>query len=155
MTIEANLAAKGLVLPQAIGTEYAYTTVSVHGATVYLAGHIAKTDVSHIRNTGAVDSEVRADVATKDAGFCMLQGLASIKAELGGLETLARPLSLMVYVNCAPGFEHISAIADGASDMLISAFGQTAGRHPRSVMGVAMLPRNAPVMIDARFALGE
>lgn len=153
MTIEQNLTSHGIELPTAIATQYAYSPVAINGSTLQLAGHLAKTAVAQIRHQGAVGSSTSLESATEDAGLCVLQGLSSIKQELGSLDRLSHPMHLNVYVAVSHGFTDISPIADGASSMLLKAFGQKHGRHPRSVIGVSVLPRDAPVMIDLSFAL--
>jgi enamine deaminase RidA (YjgF/YER057c/UK114 family) len=60
---------------------------------------------------------------------------------------------MTVYVAAAPGFDGISHVADGASDLLLDLFGAHAGAHPRSVVAVAGLPRNAPVMVELVIAV--
>jgi enamine deaminase RidA (YjgF/YER057c/UK114 family) len=55
-------------------------------------------------------------------------------------------------VNAQDGFDQIPAVINGASDLFVEVFGD-AGRHARTAVGVAALPRNAAVEVDAIFVL--
>jgi enamine deaminase RidA (YjgF/YER057c/UK114 family) len=52
-------------------------------------------------------------------------------------------------VNAAPGFTQIPAVINGCSDMLLNIFGADVGAHARSAVGMAELPFNVPVEIEA------
>jgi enamine deaminase RidA (YjgF/YER057c/UK114 family) len=77
----------------------------------------------------------------------VLQALAQLKAELGDLGRVLRILKVTGYVASAPGFTQQPQIVDAASNVLVVAFGD-AGRHARSAVGVAELPRGVPVEIE-------
>ena len=51
-------------------------------------------------------------------------------------------------VNCAPGFNGTSGVVDGCSDLLVEVFGEAAGKHARSAVGMAELPLDFPVEIE-------
>ncbi len=63
-------------------------------------------------------------------------------------------LQLRCYVACTDEFDGNSRIADHASRVFTTAFGD-AGKHPRSVLGMTRLPQDAPVMIDLQAAIDE
>jgi len=152
-TIEDNLARMGLTLPEHFTTEYDYIPLSIDDGTLYLAGHIAKTGVASVRHQGRVGQQIGLAEAQENAGCCVLQALSAIRAHFGELTRLERLLMLTVYISIDPDFSEMSKVADGASRILISAFGIERGRHPRSVIGVSRLPRNVPVMVDATWRL--
>ena len=52
-------------------------------------------------------------------------------------------------VNAAPGFTQIPEVINGSSDMLLNIFGADVGAHVRSAVGMAELPFNVPVEIEA------
>ena len=58
----------------------------------------------------------------------------------------------IIFVNSADGFTDQPKVANGVSDMMVEIFGE-AGKHARFAVGVASLPRNAAVEVDAVFAL--
>jgi len=66
----------------------------------------------------------------------------------------AGTLTVTVFIACVSDFMEQPVVADGASAMLVQLFGD-AGRHSRSAIGVAALPRGAPVEIEVTVALRE
>ena len=78
----------------------------------------------------------------------MMNILGTLKAELTELSRIARFVKLLVFVNASPDFAEHHVVADGATDLLVKAFGD-AGRPTRSAIGVASLPLNFSVEIEA------
>lgn len=154
-TVESRLAAKGMVLPLAVDTQFSYRPIIVDGAYAYIAGQLAKQPGDILTSPGVVGQDVTLDQACAVARDCALQALAWIKKETGTLETVRRVLRLNGYVHVGPGgFDYMSKIIDSASETLMAAFGPS-GEHVRSVLGMADLPRHASVMIDLTVALHE
>lgn len=151
--IRDRLDALGVTLPEATPTHFAYAPLSVENGVAYLAGQIPKVAPDRIRAAGKVGTDVSLEEAREDAALCIRHALAWLEAHLGDLALVDRPLRLTVYVNASSDFDQISDVADGASAHLIDLFGSEKGVHPRSVIGVSHLPRNAPVMVEAVFAL--
>jgi enamine deaminase RidA (YjgF/YER057c/UK114 family) len=54
------------------------------------------------------------------------------------------------FINAGPGFTDLPKVMNGASDLMVAAFGE-AGRHARSTVGVAELPLGALVEIEGLF----
>ena len=77
-----------------------------------------------------------------------------LHAELGDLDRIERVLTVLGFVACAPGFVQQPAVVDGASRLLADVFG-AAGRHSRSAIGVAALPRGGAVEIEVEVALRD
>ena len=75
-----------------------------------------------------------------------------IKAALGGFDRVKRIVKLGVFVNSAADFTDQPIVANGASELMVALFGD-AGKHARSAVGVAALPRDAAVEVDAIVAL--
>ena len=65
---------------------------------------------------------------------------------------IERVLTVLGFVASAPGFVQQPAVVDGASRLLADVFG-AAGRHSRSAIGVAALPRGGAVEIEVEVAL--
>ena len=63
-----------------------------------------------------------------------------------------RIIKLGVFVNSAPSFTDQAKVANGASDLFETLFGD-AGRHARAAVGVAVLPLGAAVEADAIVAV--
>jgi enamine deaminase RidA (YjgF/YER057c/UK114 family) len=149
--IEARLAALGLRLPKAAAPAFHYLPVTVHERVAYVSGQLPKVD-GEVRLLGKVGDDVSIAEAQEAARICILQALACLKQELGSLERVERVLKLTGFVASAPGFSQQPAVIDAASRLLTEAFGET-GRHARSAVGVAELPRNAPVEIEMIVAI--
>jgi enamine deaminase RidA (YjgF/YER057c/UK114 family) len=88
------------------------------------------------------------------ARWCALNALSVLRAELGTLERVERVLTVLGFVASAPGFVGQPAVVDGASRLLFDVFGD-AGRHSRSAIGVAALPRAGAVEIEVEIALRD
>jgi enamine deaminase RidA (YjgF/YER057c/UK114 family) len=101
---------------------------------------------------GTVGHDVSLEEAQECARLCALNVLGVIKHELGGLERVRQVLRITGYVSCIPGFEGLPAVMDAASAVFIEHLGEQ-GRHARSAIGVAALPRNSPVEIEVTVAL--
>jgi enamine deaminase RidA (YjgF/YER057c/UK114 family) len=52
-------------------------------------------------------------------------------------------------VNSADGFGDQPRVINGFSDLIVEVFGEAAGKHARSAVGMAALPGNAPVEVEA------
>lgn len=90
-----------------------------------------------------------ADAARAEAEVAALRVLAVLDAAIGGdLGRLRRVLRVGVFIAAAPGFAQHSAVADGASDLVVAALGER-GRHARAAVGVASLPAGAAVEVEA------
>ena len=80
--------------------------------------------------------------------------LATLNAELGGLDRIQRIVKVFGMVNCAPGFNQTPAVINGASDLLVEIFGDL-GRHTRSAVGMAELPFDIAVEIELTARIGD
>ncbi len=86
------------------------------------------------------------------AEVCALNALAVLEEALGSLDRVERVLTVTGYVSSTPDFHEQPAVIDGASRILHEVFGD-AGRHTRSAIGVASLPRGGAVEIEVVVAL--
>ena len=115
------------------------------GNLVFTAGQVPFVD-GKLAATGKVGAAVSADDAKGIAGICALNALAAIDA-LVGIDAVLGVVKVVVFVASAQGFGGQPGVANGASDLLFSIFGE-AGRHARSAVGVAELPLDAPVEVE-------
>ena len=136
----------GLELPEAKPPAFQYVPVTVHGGVAYVSGQLPWIG-GEIKDTGKVGAGVTVEQAREAARVCVLQALACLDQALGGLERVERVLKVTGFVASAPGFNQQPAVIDAASELLVEVFGQ-AGRHARSAVGVAELPRDTPVEIE-------
>ena len=144
--IDQRLAELGLVLPDAAAPSFNYVPVRLPAGIAYVAGQLPKVD-GEVRVHGKVGGAVSLETARGEARICILQGLACLKQALGSLDRIEAILKVTGFVASAPGFNDQPKVLDAASDLLGQIFGE-AGRHARSAVGVAELPRDAAVEIE-------
>lgn len=145
MTFEERFAALGLTLPQPSTPGGTYVPAKRVGEMLYLAGVISINESGVI--TGKVGREGGIPEGYAAAKACALAQLASLRRELGTLDSVVEIISVNGYVNCLEGFAESPQVINGASDLLVEVFGD-AGRHVRAAVGVSGLPRNAMVEIQ-------
>ncbi len=145
-TVESRLAAAGLTLPEATTPLAAYVPAVLSGRYVYTSGQLPVVDGELIA-TGKVGVEIDPEQAAELAARCALNAIAAIKSVIGDLDKVVRVVKVVGFVASDPEFSGQPAVMNGASNLLLEAFGD-AGRHARSAVGVAVLPRNAPVEVE-------
>lgn len=144
--IRQRLKDLGIGLPEPRPPAFQYVPVAVHRGVAYVSGQLPWVG-DRIEHAGKVDAEVTVERAREAARACALQGLSSLEQALGGLERVERVLKVTGFVASSPGFVLQPQVIDAASELLVELFGP-AGRHARSAVGVAELPRRAPVEIE-------
>lgn len=148
---EKRLAALGLTLPEAPSPLANYVPFHLHNGTLYISGQLPRlADGAFV--TGKLGSSVSAEAGQEAAKLACLNILAQAKAALGSLDRIKGVLRLTVFVNATPDFTSHPQVANGASDLMFAAL-QDAGRHTRVAVGVASLPVDAAVEIDAVLAV--
>jgi enamine deaminase RidA (YjgF/YER057c/UK114 family) len=158
MRTEARLAELGLVLPRAMqtpaGTRLPFSSVRVRGNRAFIAGHgPLNPDGSLAGPFGKVPTDVSPEQAYQSARLVGLAILASLQRELGDLDRIAAWLRVFGMVNSAPDFAAQPGVINGCSDLLLEVFGPDVGQHTRSAVGLAALPFNIPVEIEAEVEL--
>jgi enamine deaminase RidA (YjgF/YER057c/UK114 family) len=149
---EKNLAALGLTLPPTPPPGGNYVSTKRVGSIVYLAGVVSSGSDGVI--TGVAGADRTIDEGYAAARACALTQLAVLRRDVGTLDSIAEVLTVNGYVNAAPGFADSPAVINGASDLLVSVFGE-AGRHVRAAVGVSALPRNALVELQMTVRVKE
>ena len=152
MSLTRRLADLGLVLPETATPGARYAAVVVHDNVAWVSGQLPR-EGDRVVVAGKLGRDVDVPAAQAGARIAMLRALAALRDELGGLDRVRQILKLTVYVNSTDGFLDHSAVADGASTLIYDLFGPELGRHARTSVGVAQLPRNGCVEIDLVAAL--
>ena len=160
MKIEARLQALGLVLPESMkapsGVKLPFANVRVRGNRAYIAGHgPLMPDGSLAKPLGKVGAEVSEQEAYQSARLVTLAILASLKRELGDLDRVSAWLRVFGMVNTAPGFNRQPAVINGFSDLILELYGPEIGQHARSAVGMAALPFDIPVEIEAEVEISS
>ncbi len=102
--------------------------------------------------TGKLGGEVNIPTGQQAARYCMINILAQAKAAIGQLDAISKLIRLGGFIASTPEFTQQAIVMNGASDLAIEAFGNK-GRHARSAFGVASLPMDACIEIEAWFEL--
>ncbi len=148
--ISEKLKELGIVVPAAVTPAFQYVPVTIHERLAFVSGQLPRDGESIV--TGKLGGDVELQRGRQAARLCILQALACLTQALGSLDRIERVLKITGFVASAPGFNEQPKVIDAASELLAQVFGE-AGRHARSAVGVAELPRNAAVEIELIVAL--
>ena len=154
MKIEDRLAELGFILPEPLalppGARLPFPWVRVRGKRAFISGHGPQgPDGSLAGPFGKVGAEVSAEQAYEAARMIALSMLGRLKRQLGDLDRVTAWLRVFGMVNCTPDFSKQPAVINGFSDLILAVYGEEAGTHARSAVGMASLPFNIPVEIEA------
>ena len=151
-SIDQRLAELGLELPGPYPPHDPLDAVIVHAGAARTSGQLPRDHDGQLVHPGTLGVDLSVDQGAEAARWCALNALSVLRAELGSLDRIDRCLTLLGFVACAPDFSQQPAVVDGASRLLADLFG-AAGRHTRSAIGVAALPRGGAVEIELAVAL--
>jgi enamine deaminase RidA (YjgF/YER057c/UK114 family) len=150
--VRARLAALGLSLHGPHLPHDPLDAVVVHGGVARTSGQLPRVDGA-LTCLGTLGRTVTVEEGAAAAAVCALNALAVLESALGTLDRVERVLTVTGYVASAPDFHRQPDVVDGASAVLYDIFGE-AGRHTRSAIGVAALPRGGAVEIELTVAVG-
>jgi enamine deaminase RidA (YjgF/YER057c/UK114 family) len=145
-TPEARLAELGLTVPDVPKPVASYVPAVRTGNHVYTSGQLPMRD-GQLGFTGKVGGEVSPEDASAAARQCALNAIAAVKSIVGDLSRVVRVVKAVVFVASTPDFTGQPQVANGASELLGTAFGDV-GQHARSAVGVSVLPLDAPVEVE-------
>ncbi|MFC9552843.1 RidA family protein [Rhodococcus sp. NPDC056960] len=128
-----------------------YVPAVVHDGIAYSAGMTPRRD-GVLTVAGVVGRDLDLPQAREAAGLAARNAMAAVAAAVGGTAAISRCLRMTVFVACTRDFRDLSAVADGASDVLVESLGQDA-LPVRSAIGVYALPSGAPVEIELTVAV--
>jgi len=146
-TVDAKLASLGITLPTPVAPVANYVPTVISGNLLWVSGQISVT-ADGKRLTGKLGDDVDIDAGYAAARACGINLIAQIKAALGDLDRVKRVVKLVGFVNSVPDFSDQPKVVNGASDLFAEVFGD-AGRHARSAVGVAALPFDVSVEVEA------
>ncbi|MFA6312472.1 MAG: RidA family protein [Sterolibacterium sp.] len=152
--VEDRLATLGLVLPEPIqmppGFVAPFQFVRVVATRAYISGHCALNgDGSVAEPLGKLGRELTVAQGYTAARLTGLAILASLKRTLGDLDAVIAWTRVFGMVNSASGFDQQPMVINGFSELILELYGPHIGAHARSAVGMAELPFNIPVEIEA------
>src|SRR6201987_1775819 len=151
-TVQQELAAQGNVLhsppPRTPVANYGGFVRS--GNLLVVSGQVCVDPQGKLIAKGKLGGSVTVEQGNAAARGCAINLLAQLKAALGDLDKVVRVVRLGGFVNFAPDFVDGPKVLNGASDLMVAAFGEK-GRHARTTVGVASLPADASVEVEGLF----
>jgi enamine deaminase RidA (YjgF/YER057c/UK114 family) len=154
MTAEENLRNLAILLPVPGAPVANYLPVVISGPLLFVSGQLAfgpngQLDPAH---SGKLGADISLAAGQAAARLCVINVLAQARAAIGDLDKISRCIRLGGFINAAPGFINLAVVMNGASDFMVEIFGER-GRHARSTIGVAELPLNSAVEVEALFEI--
>jgi enamine deaminase RidA (YjgF/YER057c/UK114 family) len=154
MPIDQRLRELGLTLPEPFktpaGVRYPFSWIRVRRNRAYVSGHLPLApDGSLAEPRGKVGAELTLEQGATAARLVGLSMLSSLQRELGSLDRITAWLRVFGMVNVAPGFAQIPEVVNGFSNLIVEVFGTERGNHSRSAVGVANLPFDVAVEVEA------
>ena len=146
MSYEQRLKQLGLELPAPPKPVANYVPVVRTGDLLFLSGVLPSRD-GRLVMTGKLGEDLTVEQGVEAARVAVLNGLSIIRCEVGSLDHVKQIVKMVGYIASAPGFTDQPQVLNGASDLLVSLFGDS-GRHARVAVGAAELPRCAPVELE-------
>jgi enamine deaminase RidA (YjgF/YER057c/UK114 family) len=146
-SIEKRLLELGVELPPPAKALANYVPTMRAGQFIFTAGQLPFKD-GKLMAMGVLGRELGTEAGKLAAKWCAVNVLAAIRNSLGGFDQLRRIVKITVFVASTQEYTEQHLVANGASDFLVAALGER-GEHARSAVGVAVLPMNAPVEIEA------
>jgi enamine deaminase RidA (YjgF/YER057c/UK114 family) len=151
-SVESKLAALNLTLPPASTPAGNYVPYVVSGNLVFISGQIPMIDGKPAMQ-GVVGADFSVEQAAQAAQLCGLSLIAHLRNACNGdLSRVVRCVKLTGFVQCVAGFTEQPAVINGASDLMVAAFGDK-GRHARAAVGCNALPRGVATEVEGVFEI--
>ena len=148
--IEQKLASLGINLHEAPSPVANYVGFVRTGNLLFVSGQVCFDPKGALIAKGKLGAGVTIEQGQAAARGCGINLLAQVKAALGDLEKVTRVVRLGGFINSDPAFLDGPKVMNGASDLMVSLFGDK-GRHARTTVGVAVLPLDAAVEVEGLF----
>ena len=149
-TVEKKLADLGIMLGTPAAPVANYVGFVRTGNLLVVSGQLCFDGEGKLVATGKLGDSVTVEDGQKAARAAAVAVLAQIKVALGDLDKVLRVVRLGGFINSTPDFLESPKVMNGASDLMVTAFGDR-GRHARTTIGVASLPLDAAVEVEGMF----
>jgi enamine deaminase RidA (YjgF/YER057c/UK114 family) len=152
MSVAAKLQELGITLPTPVAPVANYVPAVRTGNLLVISGQLCMGADGKLapEHKGKLGAEVSAEIGYAAARLCAINVLAQAQAAVGSLEKITRCVRLGGFMNAVPTYAALPAVMNGASDLMVAVLGDK-GRHARSTIGVAELPMDAVVEVEAMF----
>src|SRR3954447_24097964 len=149
-TVEKKLADLGISLGTPAAPVANYVGFVRTGNLLVVSGQLCFDAEGKLVAAGKLGGSVSIEDGQKAARACAINLLPQIKVALGDLDKVQRVVRLGGFINATPDFLETPKVMNGASDLMVTAFGDK-GRHARTTIGVAVLPMDAAVEVEGMF----
>jgi enamine deaminase RidA (YjgF/YER057c/UK114 family) len=150
--VDAKLAELGVALPAPAAPVANYVAFVRTGNLLVISGQLCLSANGKLADAhkGKLGAEVSPEAGREAARLCAVNVLAQLKAAIGDLDRVVRCVRLGGFINAVPSFAGLAGVMNGASDLIVAVLGDK-GRHARTTVGVAELPLDAAVEVEAIF----
>jgi len=152
MTADENIEKLKIKLPEAKAPVGNYVATKISGKMLFISGQISIDENGNLIK-GKVGKDLDTNTAYNAAKRCALSIIAQAKKACGDdLSKIKSCVKLTGFVNSSNDFTDQPKVINGASDLIVSVFGD-AGMHTRAAVSTNSLPLGVSVEIDAIFEL--
>ena len=150
--IDARLADLGIALATPLTPSANYVPYVITGGLVHVSGQVARVEGGQ-RRIGRLGAALPLSEGQAAGRLVALNLLAQLRVACDGdLDRVDRVVKLLVFVNAAPDFGEHALVANSVSDIMVDVFGD-AGRHARSAVGCASLPKGVAMEAEGVFQI--
>jgi enamine deaminase RidA (YjgF/YER057c/UK114 family) len=148
--IEERMMQHNIELPNPSSPGANYVPFVRSGNLVFITGQLSQWNGER-RFIGKLGREFGVEEGQQAARLCALNLVAHLRTAVeGDLDRVTRCVRIAGFVNSEPSFTAQSQVMNGASDVIVEIFGEV-GRHARMAVGVAALPYDVAVEVEAIF----
>jgi len=152
MNAEQNIKKLKIKLPEAKAPVGNYVATKISGKTLFISGQISIDENGQLIK-GKVGKDLDTEAGYNAASRCALSIIAQVqKACDNDLSKIKSCIKLTGFVNSTEDFTEQPKVINGASDMIVSVFGDS-GMHTRAAVSTNSLPLGVSVEVDAIFEL--
>ena len=152
MTAEEKIKKLNIKLPEAKAPVGNYVATKITGKMLFISGQISIDENGQLIK-GKIGSDLNIDSGYEAAKRCALSIVAQVKNVCDGdLSKIKSCIKLTGFVNSTDNFTDQPKVINGASDLIVSIFGES-GMHTRAAVSTNSLPLGVSVEVDAIFEL--
>tara|TARA_B100000795_G_C22706928_1_gene401930 strand:- start:440 stop:901 length:462 start_codon:yes stop_codon:yes gene_type:complete len=152
MSFENKLKTLNLELPDAKDPVGSYVAYKIIGNMLFISGQISISDKGELIK-GKIGRELKTEDGYEAAKRCGLSIISQVKKACDGdLSKIKSCIKLTGFVNSTDDFIEQPKVINGASDLIVSVFGDS-GMHTRAAVSTNSLPLGVSVEVDAIFEL--
>ena len=152
MDFDSKLKELNIDLPKAADPVGSYVATKITGKLLYISGQISMNENGELIK-GKLGKELNTEAGYNAAKRCALNIVAQAKKACSNdLSKIKSCIKLTGFVNSTDEFIEQPKVINGASDLIVSVFGNY-GIHTRAAVSTNTLPLGVAVEVDAIFEL--